>query len=156
MYVTVFRLLLSGLAVRLPGLTGIPGVRATDCVVTRTFVGSLYGVSARVEIDVRTRVAQVRLRGVPVAGTVEGRGWFSSPTAEEGPVELDPNFAAALRRRRISIVRAALDRDQDVITVVTRVPIIGEATLRLLPQDPVTLPPLDYGFVPLCTHGDEL
>jgi len=151
----ILRLLLGGLALRFPSPLGIYAL-APDCAVTRTFVGSLYGVSARVEIDVRTRVAQVRLRGVPVAGTVEGKGWFSSPTAEEGPVELDPDFAAALRRRRISIVRAALDRKRDIITVVTRVPIIGEATLRLHPQDPVTLPPLDYGFVPLCTHGDEL
>ena len=151
----ILRLLLGGLALRFPSTPGIHAL-APDCVVTRTFVGSLYGVSARVEIDVRTRVAHVRLRGVPVAGTVEGKGWFSSPTAEQGPVELDADFAAALRRRRISIVRAALDRDLDLITVVTRVPFIGEATLTLHPQDPVTLPPLDYGFVPLCTHGDEL
>jgi len=151
----ILRLLLGGLALRFPSTPGIHAL-APDCVVSRTFVGSLYGVSARVEIDVRTRVAQVQLRGVPVAGTVEGKGWFSSPTAEEGPVQLDPDFAAALRRRRIAIVRAALDRERDIITVVTRVPILGEATLRLLPQDPETMPPLDYGFVPLCTHGDEL
>ena len=115
---------MSSLAVRFPGMAGVAGL--VGCAHTRAFVGSMYGVSARVEIDMNTRVAQVRLNGMPVGGFVEGRGWFASRTAEEGPVELEDSFAAALRRRRISIVRAALDRARNTITVVTKVP-IGEA-----------------------------
>lgn len=128
----VLRMLVGSLAVRFPGMAGV--VSAIGCADTRAFVGSMYGVSARVEIDMNTRVAKVRLNGLPVGGLVEGRGWFESRTAEEGPVQLEESFAAALRRRRISIVRAALDRSGNTITVVTKVPIIGEATLTLVPE----------------------
>ena len=139
-------MLVSSLAVRFPGMAGVAGL--VGCAHTRAFVGSMYGVSARVEIDMNTRVAQVRLNGMPVGGFVEGRGWFASRTAEEGPVELEDSFAAALRRRRISIVRAALDRARNTITVVTKVPIIGEATLTLTPEGGE--PPH-----PLCVTADD-
>ena len=136
----VVRMLVGSLAIRFPAMSGI--VAAVGCADRRSFVGSLYGVNARVNIDMVSRVADVELNGVPVGGRVAGKGWFKSKTAEAGPVELEESFFNALRRRRISIVRAALDRQANTITVVTNVPVLGSATLILKPETPSETFPL--------------
>ncbi len=143
----VLRMLVGSLAIRFPAMGGL--VAAVGCADKRTFVGSLYGVSARVNIDMISRIADVELSGVPVGGRVAGRGWFASKTAEAGPVELEEAFFNALRRRRISIVRAALDRQKNTITVVTNVPVLGSATLILKPETPAE-------SFPLCTPAPDL
>jgi hypothetical protein len=164
MHLLGLRVLLGGMALRFPTLSAST---LLGCANARGYTGSLFGVRANVVIDLHTRVAQVQLRGVAVGGSVGGEGWFSSPTAEQGAVVLDNDFAAALRRRHISIVRAALDRSKDIITVVTTVPLFGEQTITLYPvehdeQDDsadtfrAPVEPIPGSFIPLCGEDSEL
>ena len=48
------------------------------------FSGSFYGVSAKVELNMRTRIAVVHLKGAPVGGRVSGTGWLKNPEEEAG------------------------------------------------------------------------
>ena len=95
------------------------------------FEGRFYGVAARAELDMRTRIARIALRGVPLGGRIEGSGSLTDPTAEAGVVVLDPAFEAALARRFVSIDRASLDRVQQTVSVRVRIPILGEVALVL-------------------------
>ncbi len=121
------------------------------CSSVQNYTGGVFGVSAEVELNLRTRVAHVKLKGVPIGGTVEGEGWLASPTVEAGAVVLEPSFEAALRRRRIRIVRAALDRNANTVTVTASVPVIGEQRILLRPVHgpPARPPPMDAP-APLC------
>ena len=96
-----------------------------------TFEGSFYGVSASVELNMRTRVAQVRLNGVPLGGRISGTGWLQNPESESGTVVLEPSFEARLARRYVSIYSAQLDRKGHTVTVNVKVPILGMVSLVL-------------------------
>ncbi len=69
----VLRMLVGSLAIRFPAMGGL--VAAVGCADRRTFVGSLYGVSARVDIDMISRIADVELSGVPAifSPSLDGR-----------------------------------------------------------------------------------
>lgn len=95
------------------------------------FEGHFYGVSASVELDMRTRVAMVRLNGAPLGGRVSGTGWLQNPEAEAGTVVLEPTFEKRLRRRFVKIYRATLDRKQHTVTVGVKIPVLGEIELVL-------------------------
>ena len=95
------------------------------------FAGTFYGVKADVALNMNTRVAHVALSGYPVAGRVEGDGWLKDAGKERGEVMLEPDFAARLARRFVSIQWAALDRDRHTVTVHATVPIIGSLELVL-------------------------
>lgn len=95
------------------------------------FSGTFYGVHARVHLNMRTRVATVALRGAVLGGTVQGTGRLEEMAAEAGGVVLDEHFEARLRRRFVSIRRAALDRARMTVTVWVRVPVLGEVELVL-------------------------
>ena len=96
-----------------------------------TFEGSFYGVSAVVELNMRTRIAQVRLNGVPLGGRVSGTGWLQNAELESGTVVLEPSFEARLARRYVSIYSAHLDRKGHTVTVNVKIPILGILSLVL-------------------------
>lgn len=95
------------------------------------FSGSFYGVSARVDLNMRTRVATVSLRGAVLGGTVAGTGWLNDAGAEAGSVVLEKRFEARLRRHFVTIRGAALNRAQETVTVHVVIPILGEVELVL-------------------------
>ena len=95
------------------------------------FEGHFYGVTARVALNMNTRVAHVSLKGYPIAGSVEGTGWLKDSGKEQGAVVLDPEFEARLSRRFVSIQAAELDRDRHTVTVHATVPILGTLALVL-------------------------
>jgi hypothetical protein len=96
-----------------------------------TFEGSFYGVTAQVELNMRTRVAQVRLNGVPLGGRISGTGWLKDPESESGTVVLEPTFEARLARRYVSIYSARLDRKEHTVTVNVKIPVLGIMSLVL-------------------------
>ena len=97
-----------------------------------SFSGRFYGVSAQVELNMRTRVAQVHLQGAPLGGQISGEGWLSDQGAEAGTVVLDKEFARRLRRRLVSIYSARLDRRARTVTVNVKIPVIGVIELVLI------------------------
>lgn len=96
------------------------------------FEGTFYGVTAKVDLNMRTRVAQVYLNGVPLGGRVSGTGWLKDPEAESGTVILEKEFAKRLNRRFVSIYSAHLDRKQHTVTVNVKVPVLGIISLVLV------------------------
>ena len=96
-----------------------------------TFEGSFYGVSASVELNMRTRVAHVRLNGVPLGGRISGTGWLKDPESESGTVVLEPDFEKRLARRYVSIYSAHLCRKHHTVTVNVKIPILGIMSLVL-------------------------
>ena len=95
------------------------------------FEGRFYGVSAKVALNMRTRVAQVSLNGVPLGGRISGTGWLSDSEAEAGTVVLAPEFERRLSRRMVSIHRARLDREKHTVTVGVKIPVLGVLDLVL-------------------------
>jgi len=95
------------------------------------FEGTFYGVTAKVDLNMRTRVANVYLNGIPIGGRISGTGWLKDPEAESGTVVLEPEFAKRLDRRFVSIYSARLDREQHTVTVRAKVPILGTIALVL-------------------------
>ena len=96
------------------------------------FEGSFYGVSAKVSLNMRTRVAEVQLNGVPLGGRISGTGWLTDAEAEDGTVVLAPEFERRLRRRMVSIYRARLDRAKHTVTVGVKIPVLGAMDLVLM------------------------
>lgn len=95
------------------------------------FEGRFYGVSAKVALNMRTRVARVSLNGVPLGGRISGTGWLSDSEAEDGTVVLEPEFERRLGRRMVSIYRARLDRAKHTVTVGVKIPVLGVMDLVL-------------------------
>ena len=105
--------------------------RSEDECGTQHFRGSLYGVTATVALHLKSRRAEVELRGIPMGGSVAGVGWLKDLESEAGEVELEEVFAARLARRMVSIQSAALDREANSVTVNVTVPLFGEQSLEL-------------------------
>lgn len=95
------------------------------------FSGSFYGVRARVDLNMRTRVATVSLRGAVLGGAVKGTGWLRDSGAEAGSVVLEQQFEARLRRHFVKVRGASLNRAQETVTVKVVVPVLGEMELVL-------------------------
>lgn len=99
---------------------------ANDVCQTRTFQGSLYGVTATAELDLYSRKARVQLSGLVLGGGLSGTGWLESSTdSDRGTVVLDDELAAALAWRRVKIVSASLDRETDTVTICATIPVLG-------------------------------
>lgn len=97
------------------------------------FKGGMYGVSASVSLNMRSRHAVVSLRGAPVGGSLTGTGWLAVEQAHSwsGAVVLDPDFQKVLARRFVSIQHASLDRAANQVSVTVKVPIFGQTVLVL-------------------------
>ena len=96
------------------------------------FEGSFYGVSAKVSLNMRTRVARVSLKGVPLGGRISGTGWLDDFYSEAGSVVLEPEFERRLNRRMVTIYRARLDRAKHTVTVGVKIPVLGKMDLVLM------------------------
>lgn len=99
---------------------------------TRLFSGSLYGVTATCELNMRTRVAYITLRGIAIGRELSGTGSLRDPSSESGSVKLDPEFAKALARRFIKIHGASYVRTSDSLVVSISIPIFGDTQMVLL------------------------
>lgn len=108
-------------------------VLADDVCRTRTFQGSLYGVTATVELDLYSRKAEVQLSGIVLGGGLSGVGWLESGDSDTGTVVLDDELAAALAWRRVKIVSASLNRESDSVTICATIPILGFQKIVLAP-----------------------
>jgi hypothetical protein len=108
-------------------------VLADDVCRTRTFQGSLYGVTATVELDLYSRKAEVQLSGLVLGGGLSGIGWLESGDSDTGTVVLNDELAAALAWRRVKIVSASLDRESDSVTICATIPILGFQKIVLAP-----------------------
>ena len=95
------------------------------------YQGSFYGVTARVELNMRTRVAQIHLSGAPLGGRISGTGWLSNPKHESGTVVLEPAFEKRLGRRFVTIYGASLNREMHTVTVHVKLPVVGTLELTL-------------------------
>lgn len=105
--------------------------RGEDDCGTQHFRGSLYGVTATVSLHMKSRQAEVQLRGLPIGGSLTGIGRLKDLNGEEGEVELEEGFAAQLAWRMVSIQSAALDRVANTVTVTVTVPLFGAQSLEL-------------------------
>lgn len=124
--------------------------RSEEECSTQHFRGGLYGVTASVELHLRSRKAIVQLRGVPIGGSLSGTGWLQDGDAESGGVVLEEAFAKRLAWRLVSIESASLNRVQNTVTVVVNVPIFGQTTIVL---KRVSIP--DAPTIPLDTDEVE-
>ena len=96
-----------------------------DLCRTRRFRGSLYGVTATVEMDLSTRKAAVELSGLVLGGGLSGIGWLNESEVDKGSVVLDDDLAAALAWRGVRIVSASLDRETDSVSIGVTIPVLG-------------------------------
>ena len=95
------------------------------------FEGTFYGVTAKVDLNMRTRVADVSLNGVPLGGRISGTGWLKNPEAESGTVVLEKEFSKRLHRRFVAIYSAHLGRSRHMVVVKAKVPLLGVIELVL-------------------------
>ena len=95
------------------------------------YSGRFYGVGADIVLNTRTRIVMVTLSGVPLQGTVSGKGWLANDFSESGKVFLESSFEAFLKRRFVSVHGASLDRSAHTATVHAKIPVVGVLTLTL-------------------------
>lgn len=139
------RFFLYGVALRYP--ISMPpsvqlGIANTHmCADWQNYTGGVFGVTADVRLDLRTRVAHISMRGIPLGPPISGIGSLVAAAEEEsGSVHLDGEFAAALRRRRISIISASMERVAHTLTVLVHVPVLGAQRIVLRPVHGPNLP----------------
>lgn len=106
-------------------------MRMTPSHYIEHFSGTFYGVSAEIDLNMRTRVATITLRGAVLGGTVRGTGWLKESGVESGGVVLDDELARRLRRRFVEIRHASLNREERTVTVYAKVPVIGAIKMVL-------------------------
>ncbi len=114
-----------------PGILGRVLMEVGVPAPVEHFEGTFYGVTAKVDLNMRTRVADVFLNGVPLGGRISGTGWLKDPEAEAGTVILEAEFERRLHRRFVAIYSARLDRLRHTVTVSVKVPLLGVIELVL-------------------------
>ena len=114
-------------------MTGLAAADDDAQAEVHHFRGGLYGVVASVALDLRTRHANVTLRGAPLGGVLSGKGWLAAEKANaySGAVVLDPDFRIRLERRFVRVHSAAYDPRASTVTVVVKVPVFGTTNLVL-------------------------
>ena len=95
----------------------------------RRYEGRLYGVAARVSLDMDARRAHVHIAGLGIP-VLDGVGWLDG-AGESGSVVLEGGFAAKLARLRLRVDHARLDRRDDTVTVGITAPLLGAQTIVL-------------------------
>lgn len=86
------------------------------------FVGGLMGVRADVTLCMATQHATISLQGMPLGGRLQGTARFSG--GEGSCVVVDEPLKSQLSRRFVSIASAELDRVNDRVYVVVRLPFL--------------------------------
>lgn len=109
------------------------------CIVTlalaaHRYSGSMLGVSAAAQLDVREGIAFVRLAGLPLGGTLTGRAWL----AHDGAPRLDENLRRALSSRGSRVERAVLEPNGSLAITLT-LPLFGRRVLVMHPAAPSVL-----------------
>ena len=97
-------------------------VRARDAVEANKplrYEGGLLGVKADVVLYRQQERALIRLKGLPIGGTINGVASFKSDGCS---VELDHDLEKALRRRRVRIVGAGADEKYTSVWVLIQLP----------------------------------
>ena len=89
--------------------------------------GGVFGVRADVQLNLSSRTARVRLRGIPIGGRVEGSAHFD----EEGQLVLSPALHTALRRRAVRIEHAGVADAMDTCWVTADLPVVGHYNITL-------------------------
>ena len=111
------------------------------------FEGRLLGVRADVELFKNRQVAQLRLSGAPLGGTIEGTACFKA----DGSVELDEKLERALRRRRVVVKSVESNEAVDRLSIELSLPVFGVRGLHLHSKPnkllPETYPPFPAGGV---------
>ena len=98
---------------------------------TERFTGGLYGVTATVDLDRRSREAKIELSGFPLGGRLHGTGRFKHLNGIGGDVELDDELAEQLAWRMVTIEGAAYDQEHDSVVVQATLPIFGHREIQL-------------------------
>lgn len=117
--VVAFAVIARGLSLPAPCQRAPPEVDTAP-----SYRGSLLGVRAVARLDRRRNVAFVQLEGVPLGGKLSGQAWFG----DSGGVCLDPVLSRALSMRGSSVSGVVL-RNEDLLEIVLRLPLIGQRTL---------------------------
>ena len=93
------------------------------------YEGGLLGVQARVALFPRQERALIKLRGLPIGGSISGVARFKS---DGWSIALDSDMERALARRHVKIVGAGAMHDYSKVWVIVRLPLgIGKRTLIL-------------------------
>ena len=95
---------------------------------TLHYTGALLGVTADVTLLTRPSRADIRLRGIPVGGSLQGGASYDA----EYRVDLDDDFERRLRRLRVKILSVTPSPAMDHVYVVVRLPFfLGTRTIAL-------------------------
>lgn len=95
------------------------------------FAGGLLGVRAKLLLYPDQKRAIVELKGAPIGGAIYGVAWFKRDGMS---VELDPDFARALKRRFVVIQAAGAEAGYTEVWVRVKLPLaLGQHTIRLRP-----------------------
>lgn len=91
------------------------------------FEGRLLGVRADVELFQNRQVAQLRLSGAPLGGTIAGTAFLKT----DGSVELDEKLERALRRRRVVVKSVESNEAVDRLSIELVLPVFGVRGIHL-------------------------
>jgi len=100
----------------------VPVLGGLGVPTIESFAGGLLGVSARVDLDVASKRAHIRLSGLPLGGTLEGDAEFSD--GEGSQVVIHEPLRGSLRRRFVRISSAEFNRKTDTVSVVVKLPLL--------------------------------
>jgi hypothetical protein len=95
------------------------------------FVGGMLGVSADVQLCYASHHALVKLTGVPLGGTLEGKAEFAEGGMTSGDIVVHEPLKTALRRRFVTVVSAAFVSRDEVHLVVKLPLLLGTKTIIL-------------------------
>ena len=110
---------------------------STTTTTTQLYKGGLYGVRVSVELNTRTRMANVALSGYVLGGArLSGLAWLAYDNGlynenKPGAVVLDDEFSAVLSKLMVSIKHVAFNENDGVATVAVMLPVLGTKTVTL-------------------------
>jgi hypothetical protein len=94
-------------------------------LATELYVGGLLGVSARVVLCRSTERAKITLSGIPIGySPVSGTATFGKGPRADKNVLISEPLATVLRRRFVKISDVHHDKENDLIIVTTKLPLI--------------------------------
>ena len=99
----------------------------------RRFRGARHGVTADVDLNLDTRLATVRLSGLPLGGTIDG----TATLRDAGDPVLDDALARALARRGVRIEAVDMDPGLRTCRVVAMLPFARRLSVTLAKIDTV-------------------
>ena len=92
-----------------------------------TYAGRLMGVAAVVVLHEQAGYADLRLRGLPLGGSLRGRAHFD----DSGAVVLDDALERAMARRCCRVEDVETSGDARKLVITLRLPLFGRRVLPL-------------------------